>query len=149
MPADADQPLQSCALFQVAEQIGAGFRDGGVDGAAAGHRRPAALLDEGALLIRADLLQFGHVHGRLGAVLESVHADRRQRRHEGGLRASRSHVVRGAAGDPAAPVESDDQRRDGAESRALEQALEDGLTGNEVHLTGKAYLAVKKKLREQ
>ena len=32
---------------------------------------------------------------------------------------------------------------------ALEQALEDGLTGNEVHLTGKAYLAVKKKLREQ
>lgn len=31
---------------------------------------------------------------------------------------------------------------------ALEQALADGLKRDEVHLTGKTYLAVKKKLRE-
>jgi hypothetical protein len=31
---------------------------------------------------------------------------------------------------------------------ALEQAIADGLTDNEVHLTGKTYLAVGKKLKE-
>ena len=69
-------------FVEAGERGGAGFRDRRVWGLAAGHRRPAALLDEGALLPGVHLLKFGQVRGSVGAVLKPVDADGRKCRYE-------------------------------------------------------------------
>src|SRR4026209_418435 len=58
---EAGVALSTLSSLQVAEHLGARARDGGVGAVVARQRRPAALLDERALLIRADLLQLDHV----------------------------------------------------------------------------------------
>src|SRR3979490_1937084 len=73
---------RSRQFFQIAQHGGAGFRHGGVGRVAARHLGPATLLDEGALLPRADLLELGHVGGGVGATLEPVDADGREGRHQ-------------------------------------------------------------------
>src|SRR5947209_1468869 len=108
----------------LAEHFGARARNGRVRAVGAGERRPSALFDERALLIRAHFLQLGHVGRSLGAALKLVDADRRERGHDRRRAAALDHVLRGPAGDPAAPVEPDDQSRDRASGRALQKALE-------------------------
>src|SRR6185503_17962959 len=58
---EAGVALSTLSSLQVAEHLGARARDGGVGAVVARQRRPAALLDERALLIGADFLQLDHV----------------------------------------------------------------------------------------
>jgi hypothetical protein len=92
-----------------------------VCGFAAGHRRPATLLDEGALLPGVHLLEFNQVRGSVGAVLKLIDADGRKCRYESGADAFLRHLFRRPAGDPAAPIETDNQGCDGTGSRALQE----------------------------
>src|SRR3954451_23979346 len=120
----------------LAEHFGARARNGRVRAVGAGARRPSALFDERALLIRAHFLQLGHVGCGFGAALKLVDADRRERRDNRGRGAALDRGFRGPAGGPpappfprpprppAAPVEPDDQSRDRAAGRALQKALE-------------------------
>src|SRR3954447_10291080 len=108
--------------LQVAEHLAARTRHSGVGPIATGQRRPAAFLDERTLLIRAYLFELDHVRRRFGALLEFVDADRRQGRDERRGGAALDHFFGGAAGDPAAPVEADDQGDNRTRGCTLQQA---------------------------
>src|SRR5688572_2290219 len=107
--------------LQVAKHLGTCARDGGVNAVVAGQRRPAALLNERALLVGTDFLQLNHVGCGPRGLLKLVDADRRERRYDGRTGASLYHLFRASAGDPAAPVKADDQGCDRAGRRALEK----------------------------
>src|SRR5271155_2602684 len=113
----------SVSLFvEAAEQRRAALRHRRVSGVAAWHRRPAALLDEGALLPGVDLIEFCQARGGIGAVLELVDADRRQRGYKRRADALLGHLLCSSAGDPAAPIEANNECRDGTRSCTLQKS---------------------------
>src|SRR5579871_2217085 len=95
---------RSRQLFQIAEHGGAGLRHRIVRSVAAWQRRPPALLDEGALLIRRGLLQISEVLLGVRRVLELLDADRSERRRHRGLRRLVDHLGGVSARRPTGPA---------------------------------------------
>jgi hypothetical protein len=84
--------------------------------------RPAALLQVIALLpITRYLLQECEVRFRVAVLQEPLHAERRERRDDGGISSLIRQFDGGASGHPAAPGKSDDHRHDGADGYPLEK----------------------------
>ena len=73
--------------------------------------------------VRGNLLQDCQVRFRIAVLQEFLHADRREGRDDGGISLLSRKFVCGAASHPAAPGKPDDQRRDGADSYSLEEAI--------------------------
>ena len=105
------------------QQIGARLRNSSLWRDHAGECCPAALLDEGVLLPRIDLFQFDRIRRSIGCVLELVDAYRCKSCHDSATAAFLRHLPSGTAERPSAPVEADDDGRDGANGGALQQAL--------------------------
>src|SRR6266852_3093605 len=103
------------------EYIRAGPSHGRVRRGRSRHRCPTALFDEGPLLPRIDLFEFRQTGCGIGLMLEFVDAYGRECRYDGGFGAFLHHLFCGAAGDPATPVETDNERRDGAGGYSLKK----------------------------
>jgi hypothetical protein len=102
-----DQPLGACPAQSV------------VGGRSSRARGPAAGLDEFSLLpARRNGFQGNQVRRRIGVVLEFLHTDRREDRHDGCIGALIRKLARGVAGHPAAPVEPDERENDCSAYRA-------------------------------
>lgn len=107
------------------EQSRAGLRHAFARLLGAGHRGPAALGDEPALIPRLHLGHFREIGGGIGGLPEAVGADRRQHLDHGGVDAAHGLQLGIAPCGPAAPGEAHNGERDRAAGRAPERG--DGL----------------------
>src|SRR5437667_1624950 len=99
--------------FGFNQLLGTGPRQNVVGGRGSRACRPAALLDEIALLpARRDFSQRREVRDRVAALREFLHTDRREDCHDGRVGALVRKLVGGAGGHPAAPGESGDRESD-------------------------------------
>src|SRR5437868_6806116 len=104
-----DQPLRTCPRQNVIGRTGSRAC------------RPAALFHEIALLpARGYFFQRGQVGNGLDVLLEFIHADRSEDRHDRRVGPLVRKLVRGAGRHPTAPGEADDRDQDRSAGRAPE-----------------------------
>src|SRR5581483_38888 len=109
-------------LLRLAEQVRAGLGHLAI-GLRAGEGSPPGLGENIVAIPRVGLLQRCQIGAGVGGVLEPVDADRRKDAHDACLLGLVRPICRGAAEDPAAPLETDDHGENGAAGGALEQAF--------------------------
>src|ERR1700722_5488616 len=111
-------------LLQAVEQGGTCLGHAGIGSLAARHHRPAAFFDIRRLLPRVGLFQRRQVHGGVGAALELVDADRRDRGNHGATGCTLRQGLRRASEHPPAPAEANGESRGDADGGALQEPLQ-------------------------